>query len=89
MSYRIDAWLDLGDPRLRIVDADSGTVRLDWSGPGVAGGHGAPGAPCPDDHLCPGCTALHRLVHNLFLLACIDGVACPRDAHDPQRGKGE
>lgn len=30
MSYDIDAWLENGEPRLQIIDADSGAVRLAW-----------------------------------------------------------
>ena len=30
MSYDINAWLEDGEPRLQIIDADSGTVRLAW-----------------------------------------------------------
>jgi len=30
MRYEIDAWLEEGEPRLRILDADSGTVRMAW-----------------------------------------------------------
>lgn len=31
MSYDIDAWLaEDGTPRLQIIDADSGSVRLAW-----------------------------------------------------------
>ena len=31
MSYDIDAWLEDGKPRLHIVDAASGAVRLAWT----------------------------------------------------------
>ncbi len=30
MSYDINAWLEDGQPRLQIIDADSGAVRLAW-----------------------------------------------------------
>lgn len=30
MSYDIDASLENGEPRLHIIDADSGAVRLAW-----------------------------------------------------------
>lgn len=30
MSYDIDASLEKGEPRLHIIDADSGSVRLAW-----------------------------------------------------------
>lgn len=30
MSYRLNAWLDEGRPRLQVIDATSGAVRLAW-----------------------------------------------------------
>lgn len=31
MRYIIDAWLEDGDPRLSIRDADTGAVRMQWT----------------------------------------------------------
>lgn len=71
MNCTIDAWLENGEPRLRIVDADSGAVRLEWSCADAAGP--CDGAPvCTRDHHCPARAALHGLINELFLLACVD-----------------
>lgn len=75
MRYQIDAWLDDGDPHLKITDADSGAVRLQWiyhrevesSGQG-----------CPGEEPCAGCSALHSLINHLFLIACADGLRTSR-----------
>ena len=32
MSYRIEAWIAEGSPRIRIIDAATGDTRVDWSG---------------------------------------------------------
>lgn len=32
MSYRINAWLEQGQARLAVVDADSNHVRMAWHG---------------------------------------------------------
>jgi hypothetical protein len=70
MRYLIDAWLDEGDPHLRIIDADSGSIRLNWVYPRSAiqdVEHD-----CNDKSPCGGCSALHCLLNHLFLLSCID-----------------
>lgn len=71
MRYLIDAWLEEGDPRLRITDADSGAVRLQWiyrRSPSRTGTD----HDCTEGPRCAGCSALHCLVNDLFLLACAD-----------------
>jgi hypothetical protein len=79
MRYLIDAWLDQGDPHLRIIDADSGAIRLNWVYPRSTIQHGE--HDCSDGPPCDGCTALHCLLNHLFLLSCIDKlhscVSCP------------
>ena len=78
MNCMIDAWLENGEPRLRIVDAESGAVRLDWSGSDAAA-PSCDGAPvCTRDHRCPARAALHGLINELFLLACADCVRSGR-----------
>lgn len=56
MRYRVDAWLENGAPRLRLVD-ERGAVRLDWI--------------CREDagRDCAARTELQRLFKDLFLLA--------------------
>lgn len=79
MRYLIDAWLDEGDPRLQITDADSGAVRLQWS---YHRTHPCSGMEqgCSEDPPCPGCSALHCLVNHLFLLACADKLSTTGEA---------
>jgi hypothetical protein len=76
MRYLIDAWLDEGDPRIRITDADSGTVRLQWI---YHRTHHRSDTElgCSEVPPCAGCSALHCLVNHLFLLAC-SGKLSPR-----------
>lgn len=74
MNCRIDAWLEDGKPCIRITDADSGRVCLKWSSGGCAGPDDADR--CAGDlHHCPADAALHGLVRDLFLLACMDRVS--------------
>lgn len=56
MRYNVDAWLEKGTPRLRLVD-EQGVVRLDWA--------------CREDagRDCAARTELQRLFKDLFLLA--------------------
>lgn len=57
MSYRVDAWIENGEHRLRLVDSDTGVERLYWSfGSHVDQAHGS----------------LKSLFKALFLLACED-----------------
>jgi hypothetical protein len=79
MRYLIDAWLDEGDPRVKITDADSGTVRLQWiyrRSPSLSGTD----HDCAEDPPCAGCSALHCLVNHLILLACADKLFSPAEA---------
>lgn len=59
MNCRIDAWLERGKPCIKITDADSGRVCMQWS---------LHGDRPPED-------ALHGIVRELFLLACVDRVS--------------
>lgn len=38
MGYEINAWLEDGEPRLQILDADSKTVRMAWRAGATAPG---------------------------------------------------
>lgn len=82
MRYQIDAWLDQGDPHLKITDADSGAIRLQWIYHREPNSH----PECADGASCAGCSALHGLINHLFLLACADGLAVRHDhpALEPQ-----
>ncbi|MBK9130061.1 MAG: hypothetical protein IPM20_00250 [Gammaproteobacteria bacterium] len=76
MRYKIDAWLDGGDPHLKITETDSGTVRLQW----IYHREVESAQSCLDGPPCAGCCALHSLINHLFLLACADGVCAARHA---------
>lgn len=67
MNCTIDAWLDDDTAHLRITDADSGRVHLDWSWSGSDAAQGDAG------------TALHRLVSGLFLVSCIGKLRHPAE----------
>lgn len=73
MNCRIDAWLDQGNPCIRITDTDSGRICMQWSLRGKCPPADAAG-PCNCD-ACPAGDALHGLVRELFLLACMDRVS--------------
>lgn len=73
MNCTIDAWIEDGVTHLRIIDRDSGAVRLDWSWQDAA----ASGIVEMHEH-CAARGALQRLVGGLFLLACIDGMRTDR-----------
>jgi hypothetical protein len=71
MSFDIEARFENGQPSLRILDADSHTVRLAWR--------------CPQcDEACPGPEglALQRLFRELFLLSLIEKLR-PEDRYNP------
>lgn len=61
MSFDIEARIENGQPSLRILDADSHTVRLAWSCP-----------QCEEPCTGPEGLALQRLFRELFLLSLLD-----------------
>lgn len=65
MAYLIDAWLEEGIPHLRISDAQTGTVRLQWTG---ENGSQSESHDADCDHLTR--KALQRLFRDLVLLSC-------------------
>lgn len=75
MNCSIDAWLENGAARLRIVDADSGRVRLEWSF-AEAARRGACASCNPLDDGAR--AALDELMNGFFLLACADAVRSGR-----------
>lgn len=75
MSYVIDAWLERGEPRLRILDAKTGAVRMRWAYRRGADALDVKGADpldvkmgCHDDDQAN----VSSLFRGLFLLACAD-----------------
>ncbi len=69
MNCRIEAWLEQGAPCVRITDAETGQVCLQWRE--CREGTGDDGCPCQAE------VTLHDLVRGLFLLACMDRVTRP------------
>lgn len=69
MSYRIDAGLDGNAPYLRVLEADSGCVRLAWR------------YPAPEERAVPeeADAALQELFRELFLLTTADYLRHGRD----------
>jgi hypothetical protein len=75
MPYRIEAQLLQGGPRLRLFDAASGALRLQWRYrtelmPGSAD-RPADGA----EHFCAARANLQALLRDLFLLSCADNTS--------------
>lgn len=70
MAYLIDAWLENGVPQLRIRDAQTGAVRLQWTR--EPAGDGSENE-CDGDRIAHG--ALQRLFRELVLLSCADKIA--------------
>ncbi|MDX9741526.1 MAG: hypothetical protein RBT81_10155 [Gammaproteobacteria bacterium] len=66
MNCTIDAWLEKDTAHLRILDADSGRVHLDWTWSGGS-----------DTAESDARAALHRLVSGLFLVSCIGNLRDP------------
>lgn len=77
MAYLIDAWLDEGVPRVRICDAQTGAVRLDWIRDKKASGKCQ--NPDPDHEAnseVAARDALQRLFKELILLSCAAKLDC-------------
>ncbi len=69
MSYRIDAWLEKGEPRLGVVDAYTGEVRQLWHLHKIGIPAGRRNFPMS------GPMEMHQLVKTLFLLGCAEDIA--------------
>lgn len=70
MSFNIEASLLQGTPRVRILDADSGALRLHWHYRNALIQACQDRAVCSEDHLCSARANLHALMRELFLLSC-------------------
>lgn len=78
MRFTIEAGLAQGVPRLRIFDADSGALRLQWRyHPVPARSEEDERAGC-DQHDCAARAHLHSLMRDLFLLSCAANVGLAR-----------
>lgn len=69
MAFILDAWLEQKNPRLRIVDAGSNVVVLDWN-ESVLRPLLDSGEICPKDFNNPCKSEIQGLIRELFLLAC-------------------
>ena len=76
MSYDIRAWLEDGPPRLQIIDADSGAVRLAWQSR-------RPDPDAPDARHNLEQMALKSLFQELFLLSSLTGTRTGRRKRTP------
>lgn len=72
MAYLIDAWIEEGAPRLRISDAQTGNVRLQWTGDKASENESLDGACDPLAR-----KALQRLFRDLVLLSCAGKLNTP------------
>ena len=75
MSFDIDAHIENGQPALRILDADTHSVRLAWR--------------CPScDEACtgPDALALKQLFRELFLLSLLEKLKKPSPLPSPPCG---
>ena len=71
MHFRIEAELLQGEPRLRIFDADSGALRLQWRYRNALFQACGERRICDEDHLCAARANLRTLMRDLFLLSCV------------------
>jgi hypothetical protein len=71
MKYVVDAKIEKGQPCLRILDAETGKVYLEWSLTRINRMFEEGEIP-PDDFLHPERYGMNLLLKNLFLLSCIE-----------------
>ncbi|MDX1250861.1 MAG: hypothetical protein IDH49_01135 [Gammaproteobacteria bacterium] len=77
MRYIIDAWLEDGDPRLSIRDADTGAVRMQWD-------YERPRDAVARERAAS--KALQGLFRKLMLLSCADRISLPARSASPGFG---
>ena len=80
MKYVVDARFENGKPRLRVLDAETGTVHLEWSLTRVNKMLDEGEIP-PEDFLHPERYGMNLLLKNLFLLSCIESFSESGDCH--------
>ncbi len=73
MKYVIDAKIEKGQPRLRVLDADTGAVHMEWSLTRVNKMLEEGEIP-QKDFLHPERYGMKLLIRNLFLLSCIESL---------------
>lgn len=72
MSYLINAWLEHGEPRLGIVDAQTGVVQQLWQLSKI-GGSGA--KPVRRDISRIKSSGIQQLTKELFLMGCVEDIS--------------
>lgn len=71
MKYVVDARFEKGKPHLRVLDANTGVVRMEWTLTRVT--QMLENGEIPkDDFLHPERYGMQLLVKNLFLLSCLE-----------------
>jgi hypothetical protein len=73
MQYAVDARIEKGQPRLRVLDATTGEVHMEWSLTRVNEMLEEGEIP-PKDFLHPERYGMKLLLKNLFLLSCIESM---------------
>ncbi len=73
MQYTVEARIDKGQPRLRVLDAMTGKVHMEWSLTKVTEMLEEGEIP-PGDFLHPERYGMKLLLKNLFLLSCIESM---------------
>lgn len=68
MSHAIHAWLERGEPRLGIIDTETGSIRQLWRLSRIEPGP-AQQAPAP-----PAKTGTQQLARELFLISCCETI---------------
>ncbi len=74
MKFVIDAKMEKGQPRLRVLDAETGSVHMEWSLTRVNEMLEEGEIP-PKDFLHPERYGMNLLLKNLFLLSCIESMS--------------
>lgn len=80
MQYVVEASLNKGQPRLRVIDARTGQTRLEW-GLVKVNEMLESGEIKQEDFLKPERYGMNLLLKNLFLLSCADGLSTRTDGN--------
>lgn len=87
MRYVVEAGFCNGKPRLRVVDADSGEVRVEWFLEPSRDPVRKDTAAFPQTRPAEQHNGMQSLLKNLFLIACSDDLDRSRD--NDQSGSGK
>ena len=81
MQYAVDARIEKGQPRLRVLDPVTGKVHMEWSLTKVNEMLEEGEIP-PNDFLHPQRYGMKLLLKNLFLLSCIESMNSNTEARE-------